>query len=77
MIVMEVMMEKDSNHLVTIYRVMNMQVFGYRVSAKIVGGRARLDDLIMKGHIRAEKVCDKQNGKIRCNASDVLRYASA
>ena len=56
---------------------MNMQVFGYRVSAKIVGGRARLDDLILKGHIRAEKVCDKQNGKIRCNASDVLRYAVA
>ena len=39
------MMEKDSNHLVTIYRVMNMQVFGYRVSAKIVGGRARLDEM--------------------------------
>lgn len=58
----------------TIYRVMNDKVFGYRTSAKIVGGRMRLDRLIMEGKIRADKPCAKQNGKWRCNAADVLRH---
>ena len=64
------------DHLETIYRVMNSQVFGLRQSEKIVGGRSRLLKLIEQGHIRADKGNTKaQNGKWLCNASDVLRYA--
>ena len=60
----------------TILRVMNGKTFGFRFSEKIVGGRARLEQLIVDGKIRAEKVNTKaQNGKWQCNASDVLRYA--
>jgi hypothetical protein len=65
----------DNDHLITIYRVMNNKTFGLRYSAKIVGGRARLDNLIAKGIVRAEKKNSKQNGKWQCNASDVLRNA--
>lgn len=53
---------------------MNDKVFGYRVAASIVGGRARLDRLIIEGRIRADKPSVAQNGKWRCNASDVLKY---
>lgn len=60
----------------TILRVMNSKTFGFRYSEKIVGGRARLEQLIIEGKIRAEKVnTQAQNGKWQCNASDVLRYA--
>ena len=62
--------------LAVILRVMNGKTFGFRYSEKIVGGRARLERLIVEGKIRAEKVNTKaQNGKWQCNASDVLRYA--
>ena len=60
--------------LCAIYRAMNDKVFGYRVAASIVGGRARLDRLIVEGKIRAEKLSMAQNGKWRCNAADCLRY---
>lgn len=67
---------EDSARLETIYRVMNGKTFGFRYSEKIVGGRARLEQLIVDGKIRAEKVNSQaQNGKWQCNASDVLRYA--
>lgn len=66
----------DSERLLNIMRVMNDKTFGFRYSEKIVGGRARLERLIVGGLIRAEKGNkDVQNGKWRCNASDVLRYA--
>ncbi len=66
----------DSERLLTIMRVMNNKTFGFRFSEKIVGGRARLERLIMNGQIRAEKGnSSAQNGKWLCNASDVLRYA--
>lgn len=68
-------MNEDAARLNTIYRVMADKVFGYRVASTIVGGRARLDRLIIAGKIRAEKQCQSQNGKWRCNAADVLRYA--
>lgn len=73
------MMEMNSigNHLVTIYRVMNQKTFGFRFSAAIVGGRSRLERLIAQGKIRAEKKSNSQNGKLYCNASDVLRNAVA
>ena len=52
-----------------IFRVMNGKTFGLRFSEKIVGGRARLDRLIIEGKVKA------QNGKWLINAADVLRYA--
>jgi len=62
--------------LQVILRLMNDQTFGLRKSEKIVGGRARLERLIVDGKIRAEKGnASAQNGKWFCNASDVLRYA--
>ena len=62
--------------LQTILRLMNDQTFGLRRSEKIVGGRARLERLIIEGKVRAEKGnTTAQNGKWLCNASDVLRYA--
>ena len=55
---------------------MNDKTFGLRFSEKLVGGRARLERLIVEGKIRAEKVnAQAQNGKWQCNDSDVLRYA--
>lgn len=68
----------DSVALLTILRVMNDKTFGFRFSEKIVGGRARLERLIIEGKVRAEKGNQNaQNGKWLCNASDVLRYAKA
>lgn len=62
--------------LQTILRLMNDRTFGKRMSEQIVGGRARLEQLIVEGKIRADKVnATAQNGKWQCNASDVLRYA--
>lgn len=55
---------------------MNNKTFGLRFSEKIVGGRSRLERLIIDGKIRAEKGNDEaQNGKWLVNAADVLRYA--
>lgn len=68
------MKTEEGAKLDAIYHVMNDKVFGYRVAASIVGGRARLDRLIMEGRIRADKPCQKQNGKWMCNAADVLRH---
>lgn len=66
----------DTERLETIYRVMNSETFGLRVSERIVGGHTRLMRLITEGRIRAEKVNGSaQNGKWQCNASDVLHYA--
>lgn len=62
--------------LQTILRLMNDRTFGKRMSEQLVGGRARLERLIVEGKIRADKAnASAQNGKWQCNASDVLRYA--
>lgn len=62
--------------LQTILRLTNGMTFGLRCSEKIVGGRARLEQLIIEGKVRAEKTnASAQNGKWFCNASDVLRHA--
>lgn len=62
--------------LQTILRLMNDKTFGLRFSEKLVGGRSRLERLIVEGKIRAEKGNkNAQNGKWLCNASDVLRHA--
>lgn len=68
----------DAALLFEIMRVMNGKYFGLRFSERIVGSRVRLDRLIGEGRIRAYKGNKKvQNGKWRCNAADVLRYARA
>lgn len=68
------MMTEDESRLHAIYVAMSDKVFGYRMASTIVGGRTRLDRLIIEGKIRAEKQSQAQNGKWRCNAADVLRY---
>ena len=64
---------EDTARLDVIYRIMNGECFGFRMAAKIVGGRTRLERLIVEGKVRAEKPTAAQNGKWRCNAADVLR----
>lgn len=62
--------------LCTIMRVMSGQIFGLRFSERIVGGRAKLERLIIEGKIRAKKGNEgAQNGKWLVNAADVLKYA--
>lgn len=60
--------------LENIYRVMETRNFSKVDSAKIVGGTLRLEELISKGEIRAEKGTNAQNSKWKCNAADVLRH---
>lgn len=47
------------------------------MAAVIVGGKSKLEDLVGKGLIRAEKPTMHQHGKWMCNASDVLRFAQS
>lgn len=67
--------KKKAEHLTEIYLLMGKHVFGYRMAASIVGGRARLDRLIGEGRVQAEKRSTSQNGKWYCNAAQVLYYA--
>lgn len=69
--------KKKAEHLTRIYLLMGKHVFGYRMAASIVGGRARLDKLIGEGRIKAEKKSTAQNGKWYCNAAQVLFYAKS
>ena len=55
--------------------VLNNKTFGRDTAADIVGGLARLRELVGKGLIRAEKLTNKQNGKWFCNAWDVIKHA--
>lgn len=66
---------KKAEHLTNIYLLMGRHVFGYRMAASIVGGRARLDRLIGEGRVHAEKKSSAQNAKWYCNAAQVLYYA--
>lgn len=67
--------KKKAEHLTQIYLLMGKHVFGYRMAASIVGGRARLDRLIGEGRVQAEKRSSAQNAKWYCNAAQVLFYA--
>lgn len=44
-------------------------------AAKIVGGRTRLERLVAEEKIRMEKKSERQNGRWRCCAGDVIYYA--
>ncbi|MBQ7157756.1 MAG: hypothetical protein IJR86_08200 [Bacteroidaceae bacterium] len=48
---------------------------GRNEAARIVGGLAKLKRLIASGEIDAVKPKDAQNGKWRCNLSQVLLHA--
>lgn len=70
--------DTEKERLACIMRTMNGKTFGFRFSADVVGGRARLDRLIADGKIRAEKGNKAaQNGKWLCNAADVLYYSQS
>lgn len=60
--------------LENIFAVMSNEYFGKDVSAKIVGGVKKLEDLIAAGKIEAHKPNNVQNGKWFCNAAQVLRH---
>lgn len=50
------------------------EYFGKYLSARIVGGAKRLEDLIAKGEIEATKPTNARNGKWFCNAAQVLQH---
>ena len=60
--------------LENIMRVMERQTFCKDTAAKIVGGPKKLETLIASGQIHAEKGCNAQNSKWKCNAAQVLRH---
>lgn len=59
--------------LENIFRVMSRLTFCKDTAASIVGGTKKLENLIAAGKINAEKGCNAQNSKWKCNAADVLR----
>lgn len=61
--------------LADIMAIMDLETFGQRKSAKLVGGLKRLLRLMEEGKIRTDKPTNSQNGKWFCNAADVLKYA--
>ena len=60
--------------LENIFAIMETVDFGKSLSAKIVGGRKKLEDLIVSGKIEVDKPNNVQNGKWHCNAAQVLRH---
>lgn len=60
--------------LENIFAVMASESFGKDLSAKIVGGVKKLENLIAEGKIEAEKPNNVQNGKWFCNAAQVLKH---
>lgn len=53
---------------------MEDQKFGKELSARIVGGEKKLENLIAAGKIDADKRNGSANGKWFCNAAQVLRH---
>ena len=64
----------EAIQLQNILAVMANESFGKDLSAKIVGGVKKLEDLIASGAIEANKPNNVQNGKWFCNASQVLQH---
>ena len=64
----------EAAQLENIFAVMSDESFGKDLSAKIVGGVKKLEDLIAAGAIEAHKPNNVQNGKWFCNAAQVLRH---
>ena len=59
--------------LENILAVMSDEYFSKDLSAKIVGGVKKLENLIAAGKIEATKPNNVQNGKWFCNAAQVLQ----
>lgn len=53
---------------------MESLTFSKDISASIVGGAKKLENLIASGEIRAEKGTSAQNSKWKCNAAHVLKH---
>lgn len=64
----------EAAQLENIFAVMSEESFGKDLSAKIVGGVKKLENLIAAGAIEAHKPNNVQNGKWFCNAAQVLRH---
>lgn len=64
----------EAIQLQNILAVMANESFGKDLSAKIVGGVKKLEDLIAAGKIEASKPNNVQNGKWFCNAAQVLQH---
>ena len=64
----------EAIQLENIFAVMAKESFSKDLSAKIVGGAKKLENLIAAGKIDADKPCNTQNGKWYCNAAQVLRH---
>lgn len=64
----------EAIQLENILAVMANETFGKDLSAKIVGGVKKLEDLIASGKIEANKPNNVQNGKWFCNAAQVLQH---
>lgn len=60
--------------LENILAVMANEYFSKDLSAKIVGGVKKLENLIAAGKIEAHKPNNVQNGKWFCNAAQVLQH---
>lgn len=63
----------EAAQLENIFAVMSEESFGKDLSAKIVGGVKKLENLIAAGAIEAHKPNNVQNGKWFCNAAQVLQ----
>ncbi len=64
----------EAIQLQNIMAVMADESFGKDLSAKIVGGPKKLENLIASGAIEASKPNNVQNGKWFCNAAQVLQH---
>nr|DAT14069.1 MAG TPA: hypothetical protein [Caudoviricetes sp.] len=58
----------------SILDVMSTETFSKDKAAYIVGGEKKLLRLIEAGEVDSDKPSNSQNGKWRCNASQVLRH---
>lgn len=64
----------EAIQLQNIFAVMADKSFSKDLSAEIVGGPKKLENLIAAGMIEANKPNNVQNGKWFCNAAQVLRH---
>lgn len=58
----------------TVLKAAQYMTFSKNQAAILVGGQRRLERLVAEDRIRAIKTTAKQNGRWKCNGSDVLRY---
>lgn len=75
--------ETPDIRLESIYQSTRDIYFSKNTSISIVGSRSKLEELVARGFIRADKQIAKkdgimrQNGRWQCYAPDVLRFAKS